>query len=269
MGSQPSNRPRATSGGGSLRRWSIGLTPPGPRTPPRLTTTSWSATVNRPAARCSAITTTVPFSARSAHAASTAAAPQVSSCDVGSSRARMRGSRAMADAMATRCRSPPDSDAVARPARWLTPAASIAPATRSRINDRGTAVFSRANATSSSTFARTNCDPGSRNTKPTSRGSAEVEVRTASRPSTQTWPLIVPPWKWGTSPFSRRSSVDLPLPDGPATAVRPGSKVNVTFASDASAAPGYVYVRSRIIDPPRRGRRAAGRPRPGRRWCPV
>ncbi len=59
-------------------------------------------------------------------------------------------------------------------------------------------------------------------------------------PATLNSPDASPPWKWGTIPQAARSSVDLPLPDSPASTVNdPGASSRVTPSSAGRADSGY------------------------------
>ena len=106
------------------------------------------------------------------------------------------------------------------------------------ISARAIEAFSSPKAISRSTVPYTDCVSTSWKTSPTRRASRGIGVRIGSSPSTWADPEIRPPWNCGTSPFSRRSRVDLPPPDPPATSVRPGSISRSTSRRDGEPAPG-------------------------------
>ena len=180
--------------------------------------------------------------------------PSGSSWDVGSSSSSRRGSSASADARQTRWSSPPESSMV-RPHRWSASTASSAFSTRGQISAGATPRFSRPNATSFAAIVITTWSSGSWKTVATVAARSAGRARRVSRPATTTLPAKRPPWKWGTSPESARSSVDLPEPEGPNSATTsPGSSESDRFRS-AGAAPGYEkaspLTEARATAPPR------------------
>ncbi len=155
----PARSPSSRARGGPGARAGSGAAPgswassASPSRPPR-TATIRSATARVRSARCSLITTAAPPSRASARSvAISAAAAASSSWEVGSSSSTSRGPGASTDARATRWRSPPDSDAMARPRRCSAPAISSAVSTRAGIAAGSSPAFSRPNATSRSTDA--------------------------------------------------------------------------------------------------------------------
>ena len=161
---------------------------------------------------------------------------------VGSSASTTGGLPAIARAIATRCRSPPDSWVGRAPARCPRPTRSSAAAARRRRPARGTPAYSSPSATLASTVwcsARKNCW----NTKPIraarSADTCRSVIRATSSPVTRTVPLL------GRSRVPIRcSSVLLPDPDGPTTATSsPAATATLTSSSARTGGdPGYSFV---------------------------
>ena len=146
---------------------------------------------------------------------------------VGSSASTIAGWPATARAIATRCRSPPDSRVGRACSLWPSPARRSAAAACSRRLARLTPAYSSASATLSSALwcsARKNCW----NTNPIAVARSAATCRSlsaaASRPVTRTVPAV------GRSRVPIRcSSVDFPDPDGPAMATSsPAATVKLT-----------------------------------------
>ncbi len=132
---------------------------------------------------------------------------------------------------------------MARPARCPAPAMASASRARSGIRPAGTPALSRPNATSRSTDPSTAWPSGSWNTIPAARAIRPGRVVSVSRPATLTRPPKRPPWKWGTSPHSARSSVDFPSPEGPSSSrTSPAARSRSTPRSAGSGAPPYANV---------------------------
>ncbi len=187
----------------------------------RSTKSTRVASASARATRCSESTTVAP---RRATASRKSSAASGSSCEVGSSRSRSSGSSASAEARQTRWSSPPESSAVLRPRRWRAPTESSARSTRGQICAGGVPRFSSPNATSFSTTVITTWSSGSWKTVATVPARSAGRATRVSRPATTTRPAKVPPWKCGTSPARARTSVDLPEPEGPSSAITsPGS----------------------------------------------
>ena len=143
---------------------------------------------------------------------------------------------------ASRCRSPPDSVATARPPRCADPGpferlADAAAHHRGRRADvlepeRDVALHARIHGLQTR-------DP-ERRIPPSWRGLASAwRARRDRTPSPR--PSTVPPWKWGTSPLNTRSSDDLPDPDAPAMSVMPLSTSRSTPSMLGTPAFGYQY----------------------------
>ncbi len=135
---------------------------------------------------------------------------------VGSSASTIAGDPASARAMATRCRSPPDSCVGRDLSLWPSPTRSSAAAASWRRSAAGYPAYSRASATLANALwcsARKNCW----NTNPMLAARSPASCRSSSpatsRPVTRTRPAD------GRSRVPARcSSVVLPDPDGPTTA---------------------------------------------------
>jgi hypothetical protein len=163
-------------------------------------------------ASCVTTTSVVARSARTCSSRSSTPAPALESrAPVGSSARMMGASLASARAIATRCRSPPESSAGRLSSRWARPTVSSsarARATRSRRATRssniGTSTFS-----SAVRFGRRLC---SWNTMPTWR--ARKWLRSDSR--ARSWPATTRlPESGRSSAAIRCTRVDLPQPEGP------------------------------------------------------
>ena len=225
-------------GAGSGGSGSGGSGPAGSRRPPR-TVSARPATARTRSCRCSASTTAVPSSAASRRSTSpSAAAAASSSCEVGSSISSTGGRAASTAARATRWRSPPESVAIARPARWPAPARASASRTRSGIAAAGTPALSRPKATSRATAPSTAWPSGSWKTIPARRAIRAGGVARVSCPATVTRPEKRPPWKWGTRPHSARSSVNFPSPEGPSSSsTSPAASSRSTPSRAGASAP--------------------------------
>ena len=68
--------------------------------------------------------------------------------------------------------------------------------------------------------------------------SAAGPCERVSRPADLDAAREAPPWKCGTSPASARSSVDLPLPDGPSSATISPSSSSRETSRTAGTPPG-------------------------------
>ena len=136
-----------------------------------------------------------------------------STAEKGSSRSRTRGSRASARASATRCRCPPESSAGRRASSpsMLTRASSAAPARRAPRAGGGSWRRRRWPARRDAGTGRSAGTPGRppplRRDEGASRVSSQVSPSQATSPS-----------GGDASPAMQRSTVVLPLPDGPASA---------------------------------------------------
>ena len=160
---------------------------------------------------------------------------------VGSSASTTGGAPATARAIATRCRSPPDSWPGRRAARCASPTRSRARSASRRRPPRRTPAYSSPSATLPSTLccsARWNCW----NTNPIraarTAASSRSAIRATSRPVTRTVPVL------GVSSVPIRcSSVDLPDPDGPTIAVSSPAITDRLTSSSArtGGCPGYTF----------------------------
>ena len=157
---------------------------------------------------------------------------------VGSSASTTGGAPATARAIATRCRSPPDSWVGRAAARCASPTRSRACSASRRRTPRRTPAYSSPSATFPSTLwcsARKNCW----NTNPIrdarSAASSRSRIRATSRPVTRTVPAV------GLSRVPIRcSSVDLPDPDGPTATSSPAATARLTRSSARTGGdPGY------------------------------
>lgn len=148
----------------------------------------------------------------------------------GSSSSRARGSAHSARASATRCCSPPDSPAVGRSASPGNPTSSRKPSARARRAPRRTPATRNANATFSHT-ARFGNSRGSWNT--TAMPRRWGGVWSSARPSSSTVPAA-----GRSNPAMARSSVVLPAPDGPTSAVREPASSRRSRPSITGAPPG-------------------------------
>ena len=157
---------------------------------------------------------------RSSDASSSCSSPRTtcrvceSSADSGSSSSSTCGSRASARARATRWRSPPDRLSGRASARWAMRKRSSSSPTRSRPPN--------------ATFARTlMC--GNRayswNTRPTERSSGGRSTPRA-RSNHARSPSAIRPSSGATRPATARSTVVLPAPEGPASAIVSRSTVS-------------------------------------------
>ncbi len=114
---------------------------------------------------------------------------------VGSSSTSNFGCRTMAEAMATRCRSPPDRSVTERLRRRSRSSSSRTFSRRSVSALYGRPRFSKPKANSASTVSRTACDSGSWKTMPTSWLITWGPAEMTSIPLTSTVPDIFPPLK--------------------------------------------------------------------------
>ena len=123
--------------------------------------------------------------------------------------------------------------------RGAPPRPRRAPAsTRGQISSGATPRFSSPNATSFSTRVITTWSSGSWKTEATVPASSAGPCERVSSPPTSTRPEKRPPWKCGTRPASARSSVDLPLPDGPSSATTSPAWSSSETSRTAGAPPG-------------------------------
>ena len=150
---------------------------------------------------------------------------------MGSSSNSSSGLWASAPANATRCSSPPDSVSVRRSSSCAMPSASAASSTARATAAAGSPRCSSASAISARTPLITTCDSGSWKSVPHTRESSLGPCSRTDMPATVSSPDASPPWKCGTTPHAASSSVDLPLPDSPATTVNdPASSSSVELA---------------------------------------
>ena len=203
---------------------------------PRRTASRRSARARARSGRCSAIATATPPPASARRALPSAAAAASSSCEVGSSMSSTAGAGARTAARATRWRSPPDSVAIDRSARWAAPARARASRTRPGMRSAGTPALSRPNATSRATDPSTAWPSGSWKTIPAMRAIRAGRAVSVSWPATVTRPEKAPPWKCGTRPHRARRSVDLPSPEGPSSSSTSPSASSRSTPSRAGAA---------------------------------
>ena len=152
-----------------------------------------------------------------------------SSAEKGSSISRIGASVAKARARPTRCCMPPDSSPTLRSAQSARPTSFSFFSTRSARSSAGTPASSRPSPTFSRTL-RHGRSPNCWNTIETDRcrirrrvwGSAAVTLTIVSPSRTSTWPRTT-----GFSPFTARSSVDLPDPESPIrTRISPSATVS-------------------------------------------
>ena len=188
-GVQPRPRASPTMGGGSAI---VDAATAGgsarPMRPPSTWITSPAAGSSR-SRRCSAMSTVAPPATSWRTVASTDSAPPRSSCEVGSSRTRIRGRSARTPAIATRWRSPPDRVSIVRP-RSAVDAQALERLAHPPVHlDAADARGSRARTPPRAPPSRrpaASRGPG-RRTRPTGPGS-RVGVRSTSWPHT----LIAP-----------------------------------------------------------------------------
>src|SRR5262245_7004257 len=152
---------------------------------------------------------------------------------VGSSASTMAGRPASARAIATRCRSPPDSCGGRKPARPASPTRASASAASCRRSRAAAPAYSSPSATLSSTVAcsaRKNCW----NTNPIRVDRTTARSRSASSATSSPVTRTRPPLGRSRVPITC-SSVDFPDPDGPTTATSsPRCTVKLTPASAAT-----------------------------------
>ncbi len=239
-GDLPRARARRVTGGSGVRSIAVATSRGDPDRPGGVMDFSASAIPSRCSSRCSATTTANPASRPAASiAVMMLAAPSGSSWLVGSSRTSRRGRVASAEAIATRCRSPPESSPGRRSARCSVPTARIAQSTRSRMVDRAIPCCSRLNAISSSTRSVIIWASGSWKTNPVIWLSTRGPAVRVSSPPTMILPPNEPPEKCGISPLRHRSRLDLPLPDAPARTEREPAMIDQDSPCRASSvAPG-------------------------------
>ncbi|SLD32402.1 Uncharacterised protein [Mycobacteroides abscessus subsp. massiliense] len=149
--------------------------------------------------------------------------PSWSTMVVTSSAIKSAGSRASAEATASRCNSPPDRPAVSRPAIPLNPTSVSRPSmsmSRSGGNPHTMSSPTRSPSTWLSGCCKTNAVPPTW-PKPTPAGRSML-------------PVV------GGTPAKMRMRVDLPVPLAPVTAMcSPTSTRIVTGASASRSAPAY------------------------------
>ena len=158
---------------------------------------------------------------------------------VGSSASTTGGAPATARAIATRWRSPPDSWTGRAAARCASPTRSRASSASRRRAPRRIPAYSSPSATLPSTLccsARKNCW----NTNPIRRARSPASSRSAIRATSIPVMRTVPAVGLSRVPI-RCSSVDLPDPDGPTTAISSPAVTDRLTRSSARTAgdPGY------------------------------
>ena len=215
--------------------------------------------------------TVVPHSSFRRRSCASSSSPATgSSCEVGSSSSSRRGPAASAAASATRCSSPPERVRTGRSSRSAMPSASAVSST-ARASARAAHAAAlerqldlRAHAVHHDLRLRVLEARG----RPTSASRAGPVRRACRGPQTRTRPASSPPKKCGTRPQAARSSVDLPLPDTPASTTSspsPSGKRHVVERRPARAriAVGDALEAQRVRHGAPRGtqRRAPAQPR--------
>ena len=166
--------------------------------------------------RCSTSITVMPNSLFSRFNASIRRkAPVGSNSEVGSSRTSISGFMAIADAIATRCFSPPDNSFINRSLRCSIPMEDIASEILSATSCLLSPRFSGPNAISDSTSFENSWLSGSWNTMQRCGANSKTSCSVVFMPHTVTSPSIMPLIACGISPFRHLQSVDLPQPLGP------------------------------------------------------
>ena len=243
-GDHPARRASVTTGGATGASAIMAAGPRRARRRSTPTTPMRVAYCTTRSSRCSASSTVRPRSSTSrVRIASTSSAAPGSSAEVGSSSTSTRGDAVSTEPIATRCASPDDSVPSVRRRSGAMPSRSRTSSTRRRMTSGAMPRFSIAYASSSSTVSVTKLAAGFWPTTPTrSASSRGGDDRSRCRRRSRC-PSNVPPVKWGTRPFTARSSVDLPAPVSPTTRKNsPSSTVKSTSTSAGAVASGYVNV---------------------------